>query len=171
MTTQNSLNNTIGTVSQVYGATTNLPPSFQNAQVFTKTVVLTSSQVKNLHATPIEFIPAPSSGKIIFLLSCAISLEYGGTNAFTAGASQSINLYYGSTSGTPACQNPILTASSISATVNKTLFFWIIPTAAIASNLYETLNIIIYQDKATEVSGNAANNNTISITAFYQIVG
>ncbi len=132
-------------------------------QLQTKTLVLTSAQVKNLHGTPISFIPAPGAGKINIILGAASKLTFG-TNVFVAGASQVISLTYGT--GTNAIgtvmNNGCIVASSSS---------YNIPSQASVSNTtalgLENLVINAYNSTATEISGNAANDNTITITAFY----
>src|SRR6185295_18778494 len=66
--------------------------------VLTATVTLTSAQIKALHATPIQLVAAPGSGKAIVVLYGYLGkFVYGGSNVFVAGASQAIKLYYGTT--------------------------------------------------------------------------
>ncbi len=135
-------------------------------QLQTKTVVLTSSQVKNLHGTPVEFIAAPGAGKVIVILGSASKLTFG-TNAFVAGASQVISLTYGT--GTNAVTNLMSNATIVASSSSYN-----IPASASVTNTtavgLQNLAVNLYNSTATEISGNAANDNTITVTAFYYIL-
>lgn len=132
------------------------------------TLTLTSSQVKALHGTPIQLIAAPGAGKVIAIVSNVWSkLTYGGTSVFTAGASQTIVLSYGTTQtiGTPMSNVGI--TGSATAYSNGTL-------APAFSNVsaasLENIAVSLYNPVATEITGNAANNNTIGVGVVYYII-
>jgi hypothetical protein len=127
---------------------------------------LTSAQIKSLRATPIQVIAAPGAGKTIIPISITTKINYGGSNVFVAGASQIIALYYGtSLLSISAVPNSMIVASSnqIKATITSGLGPALTTTIDnVAMNLYNTV--------ATEISGNAANDNTIEYNIIYQIV-
>lgn len=140
-------------------------------QLNTASITLTSQQIKNLNATPIELIPAPGVGKVINIIDPIMwKFTYGGTNVFVAAASQGISLYYG-TSNLVASSFPVVSDSIIVGTSNR-----IDRTktgnsggSGYLDTALENLPINIRQPIATEISGNAANNNTITFTVLYYI--
>jgi hypothetical protein len=133
------------------------------------TVTLTSAQIKALHATPIQIIAAQGAGKVVVVISAWAKLIYGGTNVFTAGASQFISVYYGTAvnimNTTGVAINSLITnnATSYSSGILVNL-----TTAGVS--FYENVAINCYNASATEITGNAANNNTITITALYYVI-
>ncbi len=168
MVTQNSLNNTIGSNGQLYNATTSKPPLFSNnSSLLIATLTLTSSQVKNLHSTPITLISAAGSGKTILVYFATGNLEYGGSNAFVATGSQ-IDLNYNNASGDTSTQ-AVMNNNAITATTGYSCFSTYNAGLGDFSSKYENQNIVIYQTNSTEISGNAANDNAIKITALYSI--
>jgi hypothetical protein len=129
---------------------------------------LTNSQIKNLHGTPIQIIAAPGSGNVIELITGCCTLNYGGNNAFTASSAQEIDCYYG-TSGDAGniLGNAILTETSsyiqygafTKVYVNQLPYSTVVNTA-----------INLYNPVATEISGNASDDNTISYNIVYRII-
>lgn len=128
---------------------------------------LTNSQIKNLHGTPVQAIAAPGSGKVIQIITAAGSLNYGGSNAFTAAASQLIGLYYGTTlaAGSILRNTPLIATSSQYQNNDVPGFF----SGTALSNVSNTV-LNLYNPIATEISGNAANNNTINYIIEYKIL-
>ncbi len=132
------------------------------------TLTLTSLQIKSLHGTPVQMIPAPGVGKVICTISPMWSnFIYGGSNVFVAGAGQSISLFYGT--GTQASNaanvgNTVITGTTSVITTQVTA---VLTGTAIAS--LENLALNAYVQSATEISGNAANNNTVTLTCAYYI--
>jgi hypothetical protein len=162
-----SLTSPNGTLTVGYSSpniTLDLPAG--SAQIFTVSGSLTNSQIKNLHGTPIQIIPAPGANKTIAVLNSFATMIYGGNNVFTAAAGQNISVFYGTTNSicTVMLSTAIVAAASSSNSssttnqVNK-------PIATVqntAVNLYNT--------SATEISGNAANDNVINYAVTYQIL-
>jgi hypothetical protein len=130
-------------------------------------LVITSAQIKALVATPITLIAAPGSGKTISLVSVTRYYNYGGTNVFVAGAAQAINLSFDNTTTIiAAVSNALLVGTSDSQIALS-------PTGvALAASVSQAENkaITISNSTATEITGNAANDNSIKITALYYVV-
>lgn len=139
-----------------------------NLLIATKT--LTSSQIKALHATPIEIIAAPGAGKGIAVLCSTAKLNYGGTNVFTAGASQQIGIYYNN--NTTTISIAVVNTSTIVSSANK---FCIQGAGSLSSfnqvaGVLDNVNVAAWNNVSTEISGNAAGDNTIDIQVSYYIV-
>lgn len=136
------------------------------AGIITVTGTLTNSQIKALHGTPVSAISAPGAGKAIRVIQATIRLSYGGNNAFTASASQTIGLYW---NGVTAAITAVMANSSITATANN--FSYAVPAASNgASTLYENVAMEWFNPVSTEISGNAAANNTMPWSISYIIV-
>ena len=139
----------------------------------TATKNLTNAQIKAIHGTPIEIIAAPGAGKCIVLISAIAKLVYGGTNVFTAAASQVINLYYNNgttvafSSGAPLISNGMIVSSANKFSVGGGI--GIASTINQAAGIFDNVNMSIYNPIATEITGNAANDNTINIAVTYWI--
>ncbi len=162
----------VGTAGQVLTSNgAGALPTFQTV-VQTTTVTLTSAQVKALRATPITIVAAPGVNKVVNILSCFVKLKYGGTSAFTAGASQTLRLGYIGTGGT-AILTTALANTSIVATTDRVAFSGATANTGFAdtgATLATNSAVVIYNSVATEISGNAANDNTIVVSVTYQIV-
>lgn len=128
------------------------------------TGTLTNSQIKNLHGTPVQIVAPPGSGKSVVIVLAFGKLSFG-SNVFTAGAAQVIGVSYG-TSFTIGnlLNNAALTSNSSVVSQSNGAF----------QNLsYSTANnaaINLYNPIATEITGNAANDNTIPYYVVYYIV-
>lgn len=132
------------------------------------TGTLTNSQIKNLRGTPIQALAAPGSGKIIVPIFFTSRLNYGGTSAFTAAASQTIALYYGA--GTSSISQAIIMNNS-TITRTSSYEYWNTYNTSYANPASNGDNqpVYLYNTVATEISGNAANDNTISWAFHYYI--
>lgn len=130
---------------------------------------LTSTEIKNLNATPIALIPAQGAGKVIILESAVAKFIYGGTNVFVAAAVQTIDLFYGIT--LPVSSNNLVTNAMI---IDNASSYTIAPTILtsndVATATVENVAINAYNSVATEISGNAADDNTITIVLKYYVV-
>jgi hypothetical protein len=168
LTTSGTLNysglvfsNTGITVSNAAGTVNTLP-----GQIVTITGSLTNAQIKALHGTPVSVIPAPGSGKVIQVVSASAKMVYGGTNVFTAGAAQTINLYYGTATSIAA----VLTNAEIVASATQFNGVNALATFGGANTGFDNTVVNLYNPIATEITGNAANNNTVTYQITYQVV-
>lgn len=145
-------------------------PTFQTPSggISFVSVTLTNSQIKALHATPIQIIAAPGAGKFISIIKAFGQLNYGGNNAFTNTGSGQINLYYNNGSG--QITNAIMSSSAITATATSITYQAQSSILSVASTGLANQAIVAYQTSATEISGNAANDNTITIYVYYTTV-
>lgn len=128
---------------------------------------LTSSQIKNLHGTKVDVIAAPGAGKVIFPLWCVTTTNYGGTNAFVASAGQTI-AYWAVGAANTQIMSTGIAGSELQDTVSR------IDNSTSSDvrgdySLFENLKISLYNSTVTEISGNAANNNTITYILYYII--
>ena len=138
------------------------------ANLLYTTFSLTSSQIKNLHATPISVIAAPGSGKVIIPIQYMVKFIYGGNNAFVASASQTLTLQYGSDTTTGVvtlANNPTIISTSTSYHSNASAIILNLPSSSL-----ENSGLSMYNPIATEISGNASNDNSINISCIYYIV-
>ena len=127
---------------------------------------LTNSQIKNLHGTPVQIIAAPGAGKVVLIVAGALTLNYGGTNIFVAGAGQFISFTYGTTISTGIILSNAAIVSASSQYVQPSA------TVSTATAYTNVANVAInaYNGSATEISGNAANDNTVSYNILYRII-
>jgi len=144
-------------------------PFSGNDGITTVSGSLTNAQIKALHGTPVLFLAAPGAGKVIRIVSTVGKMNYGGSNVFTAGLSQTVSLYYGAptTSISQLVGNAQIVASSTQIVGARPEFF-ATSTGSYANAANQA--VYIYNPIATEISGNAANNNTITYSISYQVI-
>ena len=161
---------TIGNILTSDGTNwTSAPPAGAGLGLNAVRVQLTSAQIKTLHATPVQIVAAPGVGKAIIIVSYSGIFNYGGSNVFVAGASQVINLAYGTTAlGTlPAFINNgtlVSSSSRINGFANNN------SAGGFDATVFSNTALNAYNNSATEISGNAAGNNTIDCILTYCIV-
>ncbi len=143
--------------------------STSNDGITTVTGSLTNSQIKNLHGTPILFLAAQGSGKIIRIVSSVGKMNYGGTNVFIAAFGQRAALFYGAptTEIGGIIGNAQITAASTQIIAARPDVY---STVVGAYSLADNQAVYIYNPVAIEIAGNAANNNTITYSVSYQII-
>jgi len=125
---------------------------------------ITSAQIKALHATPIQIIAAPGSGKFISITTFTMSFNYGGTDVFTAGGT--VQLYFGTTTAVSGAtfSNVVMISTSSKVGLNTLSIAF----SALLST-YDNLAINLYNPSVTEFTGNAGNDNTVSYQVVYTI--
>jgi len=144
-------------------------PPASTSGIITLSGTLTNAQVKALHSTPIQILAAQGAGTVIRIISAIGKMQYGGTNVFTAAAAQAVSLYLGAGTTSIAGGN-LLTTAMIVASSSQ------IQSAnpSLGSNtVYSTIAnqpIYLYNPSATEIAGNAANNNTVPWSITYQVI-
>ena len=143
--------------------------------IYTSSVTLTSAQIKALHGTPIQIVAAPGAGNVIVPINAFCKFTYGGTNVFVAGLSQYIALTYGTTinlifidtAAAGTIRNVILVSTASSYQTSAPAGGGNGSSGAIAS--FENKAVNAYNPVATEITGNAANDNTVHIGFMYYI--
>jgi len=138
--------------------------------ILTVSDTLTNAQIKALHATPIQIISNPGANAVISILSAVGTLNYGGTNVFTAAAGQTVRLYLGAGTTNIASNALVPNAMLISSSSQISALE---PQISDTSTVYSVVSnqaVYLYNPSATEISGNAANDNTISYNVTYQII-
>lgn len=135
--------------------------------IVTATGTLTSAQIKALHGTPIAAVAAQGAGVVIVPISVTAKFNYGGSNVFTASATQTIALFYGTA-------NNIETGIPNAALTGSTSLYGITgiskSSSSIALAAVENIALNWYNSVATEITGNAANNNTMTWSIQYVLV-
>lgn len=132
--------------------------------VLTATGTLTSAQIKALNASPVTVLAAPGAGRFYRMLWWTGKFTYGGSNVFVAGVGQTINVYLGTTLN----QGSIIPNAEIVGTT--TVYTWANGFASTIATTAENQPLNLYNSNATEISGNAANDNTVSYSITYQIM-
>jgi len=137
--------------------------------LLTASPTLTSSQVKNLHGTPIQAIAAAGAGTVLWPIAVIGKLNYGGSNVFVAGAAQFIALMYAPVGNNNRPFNVLLNAQLVASSNQYNINTTYTITGAAATQ-YENTDLVFYNTSATEISGNAAGNNTVTFQILYKVV-
>lgn len=127
---------------------------------------LTNAQIKDLNTTPIQLIAAPGSNNFIRLISITSKMLYGGTNVFTNAGAQPISIRYGTTN----TSQTLVGSATITASVTTTSLPGIAALDQIATSSLSNQIVYAWNSSATEIAGNAANNNVIFYGIYYTIV-
>lgn len=126
---------------------------------------LTNSQIKALNGTPITVIPAQGAGRVIRLISASAKLNYG-TSVFVASVAQTIVINY---TGSLAIQATLVPNAQIVASASQ--FCLPILVSSFSTNLIvDNQGLRLRNSSATEITGNAANDSTISYSITYQVL-
>ncbi len=157
-----------GTTGQFLGANTGADPTWQTvstgATIYTASQNITSTQIKALRATPKQIVAAPGAGFAIMIMSVQIHFNYGGSNVFTNG--QGLLLRYGA-SGSNATSLVILDTLYTGSSSN---YGFVAPRNSSEIVVYDNLGIFVQNAGSSEITGNAANNNSLTFQTQYLIV-
>lgn len=164
---QVSLSSSDGTITLLGG--TNSIDVTTTTKFFTVTGTLTSTQIKNLNATPILAIAPLGAGKVIQVVQATAKMNYGGTNVFIAANLQTIDLFYGNASfNYPAAVN--LVGNTAITPAYTALSSGVLSKLEENNNLYDNVGLYLGNQISPEISGNAANDNTVIWKIIYNIV-
>lgn len=163
--------NVIGSNGISTSASGNTVTISESNPIFVASVTLTSQQIKALSETPIQLIPAPGSGNVIYVLSGFYKFVYGGTSAFTNASSVNIiyggieldDTYYDAASFAPG-QLLLSTENAYNGIANATEEVEPIPFSKI-----ENQPVMIFNESGSDITGNPENNNTLVIHVKYYI--
>jgi len=130
-------------------------------------VTLTNTNVKNLAATPITVVAAPGAGKAVKFMGAVLKMNYGGTNAFTE-AGDNFVFRFTNGSGVIVSQT-IETTGFIDQTATTMTSSEPKIDAIVVATGAENQALVIH-NTGSEIGGNAANDNTVTLSVAYRIV-
>ncbi len=190
MATNNAINlkaqgtvyyNGTGTFSGIDGSTSGFrytstgagsAPSFQvasgSSELLVAKLTLTSAQIKALRATPIEIVAAPGAGKVIMPISAYYYFLYGGTDAFTNLQTCAVRINNAGTLTQIYELGPIGLGGTTSSFSQTSLVSSTSPLTSVPTDMINR-QAIFKNVGASEITGNASNNNTLSIAMIYYV--
>ena len=128
-------------------------------------VVITSTQVKALRATPIIVAPAPGAGKVLEFRGGMLFLDYG-TNVFTG--PQNLAVRYKDGTGVQCSQN-VTGTGFIDQAVDTMTGAVAKADAIVSKGNGENQPLVLHNLGAAEITGNAANDCVLRIKFAYRI--
>jgi hypothetical protein len=128
---------------------------------------LTNAQIKSIRATPIAIVAAPGAGKVLVPIFLAMTMNYGGTNVFTS-TDGTIQIQYPGPfpAGVTAC----LSTTAITANVSKYGCINMVSISTKTLSSFSNKSLSLANGGTAEITGNAANNNTMSYELLYYIM-
>lgn len=123
------------------------------------TVALTAAQIIALHSAPVTIIPAPATGKAVFVESCIVSYSYGTVQMTGGGAVNPV--YHGATTN-------LLSGSVAAATIQAAASAVVSCGAPVAAL---TLTPATAVDLYAASADFAAGDGTATVNMQYTIVG
>lgn len=124
------------------------------------TLTLTSAQILNLHATPVEIVPAPGPNRILVPISISAKLHFGGT-AYLLG--DDINLLLGAKADTHqvAAIDKLLVESAADENASGLKTAW-----AVARDVAAKIENVALSLSVT-ATAYTTGNGTLTVTVFY----
>jgi adenosine/AMP kinase len=138
----------------------------QAGRLVTEVVRLTAAEVKALRATPKELVKG-QPGQVIQLVGAVLEMNYGGTNAFTETA-DNLAVRYTNTTGALVSQ-AIETTGFIDQTASTMTVALPKIDAIATSAASEGQALVLHNTGDGEIAGNAANNNTLTVSVTYVV--
>ena len=136
----------------------------------TVSVTLTSAQIKNLATVPVTIVPAPGLGNIIITYFVSQKFNYGGTNPFNP-VTGNINLSYYNGASAFEIAADITPDTLITASATQ---YYPGNLADAGGEFYtpvqiENLAVVVENLGGGNYTGNAANNNTLTVNVQYVV--
>ncbi len=128
-------------------------------------VTLTSAQVKALATTQITLVAAPGAGKVLVFKGALLKLNYG-TNVF-AETADNLTIKYTDDSGAAASQAIELTGFIDQSADTYTNALPLLNTIVAATAIEN--QALVLDNINDNITGNAANDNTLTVRCFYQV--
>ena len=145
----------------VYAATTT------NPTILSSSTVITASQVLALRATPITVLSAQGAGVYVVPLIVILKLTYGGNNAFTN--PQTLAIKYTNAAGPQASSN-ITGTGFIDQSANKYQLAELNSGNVMPISSAENSQLVINNIGASEITGNASLDNSLTVVVLYKTV-
>jgi len=136
------------------------PPSGGGGAVLVASVTISNSELRS--TTPITVVAAPGADKVIICSNYTIVHNYGGSNVWTALGTFTLG-YDSPQVGGVAMAVPTLSASSSQI---RSAPFTLAANLALSSVIDKALTLRV----GTPGTGNAANNNTVTVFAEYYVI-
>lgn len=136
--------------------------------ILSSTITLTSAEIKALRATPITMIPAAGAGTSFMIIQAQAKLNYGGTSPFTNPQDLALKLGIGGANISDAFQGTGFidqSADTYAITIPSGASGGSYPASA-----YENVDIVLQNTGASEITGNAADDNTLVVTISYRLL-
>lgn len=162
----NNLNVVGGTGITTSGSGSTLTIS-SSSGILKTTSILTSGNIKSLGASVFTLVAAAGVGTTIMFISAQLKFTYGGSNAFTN--PQNLVLRYQGTTGS-IVSSTIVGTGFIDQTSNQYQQAIFIATPPIVSATNMENQFLCLHNVGTPITGNAANDNTLTVTTFYTIL-
>lgn len=146
--------------------------SFGSLVILHTTITLTSAQIKAITTTPITIVAAQGAGTVVVPLLATTKFVYGGTNAFTGGGSNNaVVLTFVGATPSSSVGNAVVSDATITGTTTTYSFsaFNQSTRSSITAASCENSALIAFSP-GIALTGNAANNNTLTIDLFYQVL-
>lgn len=129
------------------------------------TLPLTNAQLKAAHATPVTIVAAPGAGKVLVPIAANIYLKYGGTNAFTAAAGNVLAVKRAGGADI-LVGGPQAFVQATASTVNTMAD---VATFSDAKTVADNVALQFWNNNASEIAGNNALDNTMSVVLTYRV--
>lgn len=129
--------------------------------------IVTSAQIKDLVANPVELIPAQGANTLINPINITGYLSYGGTSSFVDASGQGINIKING-------MNVVNFDNFMMTSTNDLIEGYTAVSGGVWNGIdpstYFNQPMTLINGSGTDISGNAADDNTITIDIIYQVL-